>query len=234
MGVGATTFGAIITKAQQRADMVNSSFISDSEWEGMANATLQHLYEKLIEAYGADYLVQQSSDFTTDGVTDTLTLPTDFFKLLGVDIKVNAGQNAWRSVYRFNFADRNQYSIHGVVTVLGGSWTRYRLRGTKLWLTPLPAAGQTLRFWYAPLFTPLTLDADSFDGINGWEEWAVNDIAMKALAKEESDLSGVMALQQVQNDRLQSIIDNRDAGEPATVTDVYAMNDGVDDGEGYI
>lgn len=237
-----TTFGAIITAAQQRADRVDSAFISPSEWKAMANASLQQLYEKLIEAYGSDYFCQASSPvITTTGQTDTYALPADFFKLLGVDLQRYPGQvsnpSSWVTIWQFNFAQRNNYSLPG----LRGSWAgtmRYRLRGDNIVFQPCPAASQTLRLWYAPVFTPLVDDDDAFDGVNGWEEWVVNDVALKALVKDESDLSGVGALQQVQNDRLQTIIDSRDVGAAQTTTDVNPGGFGLgawggDDWEGY-
>lgn len=219
-----TTFGAIILAAQQRADRVNSGYITDAEWKTMANASLQQLYEKLVEAYGNDYFNQVSSNISTDGLTDTYALPTDFFKLLGVDLRIFAsGTSAegWVTVWKFNFAQRNAFTLPSAGGIRGASFLRYRLRGSTIVFQPIPQGGQTLRLWYAPVFTPLVNDADTFDGVNGWEEWAVNDIAMKALVKDESDLSGVAALQQVQNDRLQTIIENRDPGAPEVTTDVY-------------
>lgn len=231
-----TTFGQIILQAQQRADLVNSGFISSSEWKAMTNASLQQLYEKLIEAYGSDYFVQTPSSITTDGQNDAYALPADFFKLLGVDLQLNvqaaAGSLGWVTIWRFNFAERNRFTLPNILTIWGRTNLSYRLRGQKIWFEPLPSGGQSLRLWYAPVFTPLVNDADTFDGVNGWEEWVVNDVAMKALVKEESDVSGVMALQGVQNDRLSSIIENRDAGAPATTVDVWAANGGGNFGWG--
>lgn len=233
--IGATTFGAIITAAKQRADLVNSNFISASEWQNMANASLQNLWDKLVETYGSDYEVQNTFAITTDGTNDAYALPTDFYKLLGVDLQLSGSVSqvyGWVTIWRFNFSQRNQWTLPNVTTLWGRTNLRYRLRGGNIWFAPLPAGGQSLRLWYAPRFTPLVNDSDSFDGVNGWEEWAINDIAMKALTKEESDLSGVMALQQVQNDRLASIMENRDAGAAATMVDVYAVNSGFPLGEG--
>lgn len=222
------SFGSIIEQAQQRADLVNSSFITATEWQTMANASLSQLFEKLVEAYGSNYFVQTPHIFTTDGTNDAYALPSDFFKLLGVDLQLSPyGQSSalgWVTIWRFNFAERNRYTLPNLVTIWGRTNLSYLLRGGKLWLQPLPQGGQTLRLWYAPTFTPLVNDSDTFDGVNGWEEWAINDIAKKALVKEESDTSGVDGLQAVQNDRLQTIIENRDASAPATTVDVYASN----------
>jgi hypothetical protein len=81
-----------------------------------------------------------------------------------------------------------------------------------------------LRLWYVPVFTPLVNDSDTFDGVNGWEEYAINLTAKKALVKEESDTSGVDSLLAQQNERLVSIAENRDAGEPQSVVDIYEAN----------
>lgn len=231
--VGATTFGQIILQAQQRSDLVGSGFITTSEWQSMANASLQQLFEKLVEAYGNDYWVQTPFAITTDGQADHYALPTDFFKLLGVDLQIsNAGaqtSSGWITIWRFNFAQRNQFTLPNIQTLWGRTNCKYRLSGGNIWFTPLPQAAQPMRLWYAPRFVPLVNSSDSFDGINGWEEWAVNDIAMKALAKENSPMDGVQALQAVQNDRLASIIENRDAGSPATTVDVFRANGYGDD-----
>lgn len=220
-----TTFGAIISAAKQRADMVTSSFLTAAEWKANANASLQELQEKLIEAYGSDYFVQTPYSLTTDGTSEAYALPSDFFKLLGVDLQVDAGSGAsgYLTIWRFNFGARNEFSLPGFRTPFA-RFVRYRLRGNYIWFSPLPSASQVLRLWYVPVFTPLTDDADTFDGVNGWEEYAINLTAKKALVKEESDTSGVDSLLAQQNERLVSIAENRDVGAPETTTDVYTQN----------
>lgn len=220
-----TTLGAITLAAQQRADMENGTFISASEWTAMVNASLQQLWEKIIEAYGSDYEVQTPYSLTTDGTNDRYALPSDFFKLLGVDLQLTSGTAAgWVTIWRFNFAERNRWSLPNLRGIVGRGNLRYRLLGGDIMFTPLPLAGQTLRLWYVPAFTPLVNASDAFDGVNGWEEWVINDVAMKALIKEESSIDDLMRMQSIQEDRLQSIVENRDAGAPATTVDVYAMN----------
>jgi hypothetical protein len=224
LAAGQTSLLALRTAARQRSDMVNSQFIPDSELTGYVNSSLQELYEKILQAYGDDYWVQAASTFTTDGTNDAYALPTDFFKLLGVDLQLS-GTTGWVTIWRFNFGERNQYSLPGIQTFLGRTNVRYRLRGNNILLSPMPVSGLTFRLWYAPRFTPLVNDADSFDGINGWEEWVINDVAEKMLIKEETDASGVRALKAQQEARLVSVTQNRDAGSPATVVDVYRAND---------
>jgi hypothetical protein len=74
----------------------------------------------------------------------------------------------------------------------------------------------------------LVLDADTFDGISGWEEYIVVDAAIKMLNKEESDV-GVLSKEK---DRLVLRITaasaNRDIAEPEPIADVYAEDDDYD------
>lgn len=227
----AVTLAAITLAAQQRADMVNSNFITAAEWTSMVNASLQQLWEKLVEAYGSDYEVQSAFAITTDGTNDHYALPSDFFKLLGVDLQLSPGASSsstqgWVSVWRFNFADRNKYTLPNLQTFYGRTNLKYRLSGTNIFFIPMPSSGQSLRLWYAPKMTALAAASDTFDDVNGWAEWAINDVAIKAKVKEESPIGELLQLQAAQEERLTHVIENRDAGSPATTVDVLSANGG--------
>lgn len=62
-------------------------------------------------------------------------------------------------------------------------------------------------------------DSVSVDGISGWEEYIVLDAALKAMGKEEDDVSLIAAQKQAMHQRLVDMAANRDAGNPATVAD---------------
>lgn len=227
MPPGVITLSTIRLAAQRRADMENSSFVSNAEWLGLINSGIQELYDKLVEAYGSDYYLQTAATITTDGTNDKYALPTDFFKLLGVDLQLSGsstGTTGWISLWRFNFAQRNQYTLPNIQTLWGRTNLKYRLAGSNIWFIPLPAASQTLRLWYAPRFTALVNDADTFDGINGWEEFVILSAAINARIKEESPVQELMAMLARQDERLTSIKENRDAGAPGVTVDVYRAN----------
>jgi hypothetical protein len=63
-------------------------------------------------------------------------------------------------------------------------------------------------------------ESTTIDGISGWEEYVVVDAAMKAMGKEESDVSLLAAQKQAMTKRLQDMAANRDAANPGTVADV--------------
>lgn len=73
-----------------------------------------------------------------------------------------------------------------------------------------------------------------FDGINGWEEYAVLDAAIAWLDKEESDSRAVMKRFDKLTKRLTAMTENRDEGEPMMIRDVYGGPDLFEDGTGIV
>lgn len=144
------TLPEIREAVRQRADMVNSEFVSDAELSSYVNQSLFGLYDLLVTTYGEDYFVEEAS-VATDG-TEFVDLPDDFYKLLGVDLLV--GGNSRVTLRQFTRMERNRGAVPGVYL---DPWTslRYRLRAGKLWLTPLPQAGLSLKLLYVPKLTTL-------------------------------------------------------------------------------
>lgn len=214
------TLAEIRTQARQRADMVASQFVTDAELNGWINSSLAELYDLLVQKYGDDYFVEVAT-ITTAGNVDRYDLPADFYKLLGVDLYLTgaAPDQGAITLRPFTFAERNRYSTANSQTWLGLTNLRYRLSGSKLWLTPTPQSEQTLRLWYVPRVVPLVNDADVADGVSGWLEYVVVDVAIKAMQKEESDVSVLLAQKGALIQRIESAAENRDAGSPATVAD---------------
>lgn len=196
-----TTLLLLRTRCKEESDNVGSSFISDAEWDRYIGASYQELYGLIVQAFGNDYFTQTPATgytFVTSGTASLFPLPSDFFKLLGVDLQVG-GTGNWISLKPFPMAERNMFSLSN---------------------NQFPMGGQTVRLLYVPTLTLPTQDPDIIDGVNGWEEYIVVDAAMKALAKEESDVSVMMARKQALIERLNSEVENRDAGMPATIADI--------------
>jgi hypothetical protein len=211
------------TRARERSDQVNSTFITDAELTGYVNSSAYELHDLLVSKYGDGYWAS-SSNVTTDGVSDTYALPGDFYKLLGVDIQTSGSTSGWLTLKSFPMAERNRNWRPNVGPVLGVAGLRYRLLGDKLWLTPLPIGGLVLRIWYVPRMNELVNDADTLDGISGWHEYVIVDAAIKCLVKEESDPSALMAAKAGLLKRIEEAAGNRDEGAPPVVSDVSTMD----------
>jgi hypothetical protein len=226
------------TAVRQRADMVNSQFVTDAELTSYINQSYFELYDVLIQKYGDNYYVADPAVFATDGQSMQFPLPdgtsTSFtngrtnaanyqapavYKLLGVDLELANQSQSFVTIRPFNFSDRNRYAVPNFQSFYGVTNLRYRLNGSYLWLTPIPAAGQNIQIWYAPRLTQLSADSDTVDGISGWTEYIIVDAAIKCLAKEESDCSVFIQQKLAIVQRIEAAGENRDAANPATVAD---------------
>lgn len=151
LAIGQTTLGAMVLQARQRSDQATSNFLSPTEWEANVNDSVKEQYSIEIQRYGSDYHVAEPYDITTNGTSEVFDLPSNFLKALGVDLVIAAQPpNNLISIPRFNFGDRNKYVGANAVSWYGRQFMAYRLRGSQLWLRPLPASGQTIRVWYIP------------------------------------------------------------------------------------
>lgn len=215
------SLGALRIAARQRADMVNSQFVIDAEWNSYINQSYFELYDLLVSKYGDNYYVAPPHLITTNGTDYLYNLPTNplLYKLLGVDLALANTQDSYVTIRPFEFIDRNRYAVPNFQSFYGLTNLRYRLNGDKIWFTPIPAAGQTIRLWYIPRMTELVLDSDVVDGISGWTEYIIVDAAIKAMQKEESDVSALMAQKQMLISRINAMAESRDAGSPAKVSD---------------
>jgi hypothetical protein len=219
------TLAQLRTAVRQRADMENldqnydNSFIKDDELNSYINQSYFELYDLLVQKYGDNYYVASPYSFTTNGSSQFYDLPSDFYKLLGVDLALSNTLDSFITIKPFNFIDRNRYAVPNFQSFYGITNLRYKLNGNQLWLTPIASNNQTIRVWYVPRLTTLVDDTDTADGISGWTEYIITDCVIKCLQKEESDPSVAMAQKQALIQRIEAAAENRDAGSPATVGD---------------
>lgn len=221
------TLAQLRTAARQRADMVNSTFVSDSELNSYINQSYFELYDLLVTTF-EDYYVASPVTFQTTGAQQ-YTLPDGtlyssapaLYKLLGVDLGLNSSGNAWVTLKKFDFASRNRYVYPQLGnTILGISNLRYRIVGDTIMFIPTPSSGQYIRLWYIPRMTQLVSDTDTADGVSGWTEYIICDAAIKCGQKEETDVSVLMAQKAALIKRIEDSAMNRDAGQPDTITDI--------------
>lgn len=232
--IGMECLANIRLYAQQRSDMVNNPFIGTAEWNKYITESYKELYDILIQKFGDDYYVATPYSFVTSGSTQLYPLPADLYKLLGVEVALNPNDpNSWVSLRKFNFIQRNLWNYPNVYTFRGVTNLRYRMMGTNMELVPQTQAGQTVRLWYAPRPTVLIQDTAMIDGVSGWEEYIAVDAAIKALAKEESETTILMEQKMALLKRIESAAENRDAGEPNTVSDSKMRNLAWTDDSGY-
>ena len=217
----------LVARVRQRADMEDNYFVSDIEVRDYINSGIAELHDLLIQTYGQDYYVSNTTFNTVSGQDSysiSTTVGTDFYKLRGVDAKLGGN---WLTLRPFNFNERNIDQDWNTWSLLNN--VRYRLVGGNIVFTPQPDAIHSVRVWYIPTAqqfsstTPAT-STTTFDDINGYAEYVVLDAAMKCLQKEESDVSILYAQKKDMKRRIEEAANNRDAGSPLSVSDIYLSN----------
>jgi hypothetical protein len=220
----ATTLSALRSQARQRADQENSEFIGDDELDIYLNDSYKELYDLLVSKF-EDYFVTGPTSFSISTGSSSYSLPSDFYKLLGVDR--STGGSDYYTIRPFSFEDRNNRRnadrYRGIYPNV-----KYRIVGNSLLFTPDDQAAGDYRLWYIPSVTLLTSDTQEIvPQADRWVEYIVIDSAIKMMLKEESDASGLMQQKMFVLKRIEEMAANRDAGETQRVTDV--SRSGYDD-----
>lgn len=162
---GIVTVQDLINQIREEADQQSSGFVSDLAIATHISNSGKELYDILVGAYGNDYFLAPPASFNTDNINDTFPLPdgtipfndnqqnpfiaAPFYKLAGLDLQLGATPQSYVTLRSFPFGERNKYAVPNFASFYGFTNIRYRLYGNNtIWLTPLPAAGLTLRLRY--------------------------------------------------------------------------------------
>lgn len=246
---GEMCLSQIRLRSMQRADRVNSNFVTLPEWTSYINQAMFELYDLLITVY-EDLYVAMPIQFVSDGNTYLYPLPNGsntflnalnlsqtitpppFYKLLGVDLQIQNTNNGYVTVNKFNFTDRNQFVYPNSNSTIYFN-CRYRVEGNNIMFIPTPSGGQGVRLWYIPRLTELLQDTDTTTtGISGWIEYVIVRAAKYALDKEESDTTKLDQELLFLKTRIEESAANRDAGQPDTISNTRGVNGYWGSGQG--
>lgn len=237
---GEKCLGQIRLNSMQKADRVESNFVTVPEWNTYINLAMFELYDLLVTTY-EDLYVAPAIQFVCDGVTYQYPLPNGsnsfldannpaisftpkpFYKLLGIDLALQNVNNAYVTVNKFNFIERNRFVYPNTSSTLYGVFNlQYRLLGNNsIMFIPTPSGGQAIRVWYIPRLTELLQDTDTTDtSVSGWVQYVIVRAAMYALQKEESDVTMLTQELLFLKARIEDTSMNHDAGQADTISDV--------------
>ena len=216
------TLAQLKQATRERSDMVNSNFISESELTQYINQAYGELYDLIVSRFEDEYIYEY--DFTVSGSATSVPLPSDFYKLKGLDYQLDASGDRWESVSKFNFEQRNSYYSQSAAYV-GTCGKYYRIVGGNISLKPNNNASGTYKLWYIPTYRKLVTESDTLSGVNGWEDYIIITASIDMLDKQESDTSTLRAQKKAIIDRIATMAANRDVGGIEYVTDVKGEGD---------
>lgn len=217
----------MITAVRELADLVGAeSRAPDAMITRRLNDHLAKLYDKLRKARPAGYYATETPAHGAAGAMRTVvdravyTLPYDFLELLAV--RATDGTTT-RMLTRWE-----EQEVEALLrsTASATIYTyRYRLTAAGLEIRPAPtSAAHTLVLRYVPAFVPLaaTGGPDSFDGVNGWERFAVLGAAIDLLnAEQATEEAAVLAAERSEEAaRIAELAEQRDAARPPRMQDV--------------
>lgn len=214
-----TSLLTLRARVRERADMVNSTFVTDTATglDAWINEANQKLHGMLVDALGEEYTSSSSTFSTVAGQSD-YNLPTDFFKLYALDVTV--GGTTFTAL-PYNRAERNLYQS---AQQTGWYVPRYMLTGSLVRFLPTPNVVADCKLYFAPDAKMLVDSHDEVSYPNGWERFIVLDAAIQALNKEESSTTALVAERAAVIKEIETTKEARDLATPKRVVDVFARD----------
>lgn len=218
-----TTLQDIITLVRQRSAMENDFAVTDVELTTYINNSLGELDDLLVSTY-EDY--NWNSFITTvpsDGVSNVITLPSNFYKLRGVDYQNQGGGGPpWYTLYQYMNNERNRYntSLANITAPYGRMRLSFRLQGNTIVIQPQDQAGGTYQVFFTPKFIPLVNTTDLvavYMDAQAWIEYAVVDCCVKIYNKLSLDPSSFMMEKEGLRKRILAVAKNRTSAGPKRV-----------------
>lgn len=185
------TLLSLRTWARQLSDTENDRNVTDTELTALANRHIPEVYDDLVAAGPADYYAA-STPVTTVAGQIPYSLPSNFLSLM--DVFVHESSSERRSLPSMP------------------NGTRGRFQGPT-------SAGTELTLEYIPSAPVLALDADTFDGVSGFEELIANLMARDVIIKRNHDPTSVLGTIGALRARIVSRSRTRNRGEPKRITD---------------
>jgi hypothetical protein len=207
-----------ILQARQRADHVNSGFVTDAEVTNWLNEEGAELYDLMVQRY-EQWFTQVNAVTISTG--STYTLPSNTQKLVSID-KVD-GNNRW-PLREIPYMERARYNSDYLTYFSNvGPVPVYYILGATVQLLPRTVAAATYEVasvtGYTDLVNP-TDDLPAFMKLSRWHAYMIVGAAIKILQKEESDVSVLLQEKLALKARIENAASNRDTSGGERIADV--------------
>lgn len=214
----------MITRAKEASDMENTGFISEAEWYRKLNASVCALWDLLVKADPERYVREQT--FTGDGSTVDFSVAADYYGTVDIYYISDATQGIYEPLPRL--AGREQAMMPKTPASIPRGWTyRYNVSAPEtplIRLLPTPdSTSDCLHLYVVAPPSYATDGSDSavtLDGIAGWEEFVVLDMAISAGSKEQASTQALERKQMEIKTRIEEMAENRTIGDAGHVIDV--------------
>lgn len=214
------TWQSILDSIRQRSDneYTDGEFVTDAELLILANRSRKQLFGMLVEA-GQHSVAETVTTLTVDGSLN-YALPDDCFAVSGV-FRLESEEYV-----RLRRHDMRIMPADTVKDVAITYRTHGSLEDSVIELNPRVSTG-TYKVRYVGVPTDFAATTDEMDGVLGWEEWVVLDVAIDILNKEGlfEAADRLKGRHDVMSARIQAMASERDMLENGGVEDVRRRRD---------
>lgn len=194
-----------VTLAQLRQDIQNQADIAGlTQRHGptllnrLINQSIQRFREKLSNE-GARHFLTVATGTMTAGATSGYPFyslnagaqASGIVRIFGVDVKTQDG--SWKRLEHTTFEDRTLFG-GGHPAAIGEPrvWAEYQT--TTLAVLPPPDRPTDYVVWYLPVRADMSSDADTFDGVAGWEDFVTWDVVCRIIVRDQNPEAYQMAI----------------------------------------
>lgn len=188
------------TDIQEQADIKGSTTRYGSTLLNRLINRSRQKFGREISNAGARHLLQPASGTLSVGATsphqfyelDLSATSPNMVAIYGIDVTISGER---RTLLQIPFTQRSDW---GSITHTGqpAAWAAYRTRVAAIF--PAPDQAYAYTAWYLPSLNDLADDADTWDGVAGWEEFVVWDVTAALLARDNNQGGSALANQQAQ------------------------------------
>lgn len=224
------TVQTISDSAIDLADMKNTRFIDQTGTAGTElirylNMAYKDVYQQII--LSKEFYFTTSTTISIVGNTSSYSLPSDFYKLDGVDLQLDSS-GRYLTLLPVMFKERNKFrSSLAYAATPFGQFYKYILVGSTIQFVPLPVASGTVQLWYTPEPAVITSLSQTLSLPIGCDEYMSLYVASAMLAKEESDTTALTQKRLEIIDQLKNSLKDRDQGSAQYVVDESTINAGA-------
>lgn len=208
------------TTILQRLEKEDSPQLPIPLINGWINDSGAEFHDHLVSAYGEKYSMKEVQ-FATVANQAAYAFSTigaaDFYQLHGLDVLQVA---YWIPVREFKFAEREQFQYPSAAATYA-----WRFQGANIIIAPTPKAVVQFKIYYAPTWTKLVADADTFDTVNSWHELIVADVCIKACGRLDLPADLFMKQKVDMERRLNKLKMMRATSSPPRIVDVSNDDD---------
>ncbi len=179
------TLSQLRTDIENQCDIVGATARHPTTLKNrLINQAIQRFREKISNAGAQHYLTSSTGTFGVGAtspypfyVLDLTAVSPGLVRTYGIDITLNGEVT---SLTHVPFNERDKYL--GPRASVPVAWANFQT--AKAAIFPPAMSAYTYVAWYLPVFTDLSSDGDTFDGVAGWEDFIVWAVCTRLIARD--------------------------------------------------